>query len=549
MATYTTYSRGSINGNGNRNDLMEQYNKAAANIQKEAAATGKTVVSSGNQIPTATPIATTPVVAQTATPTPATATPTTETPAAAAPAATTPAAIQGTTYNFSSTSGSGAAGGYTPTGIYDPANLEAFNKQRESDIRNLYANAQQQNLASLKGAYDQNLSDAEAARGQISPRYQQSMNALSAEYERQRRNNNMQANASGLNTGSGSQMALAQSANYQANQAGLAAKENEALNEADRAINDLKRNYQNAIAEATANNNYKLAAALMEEYQNAYNRQLQIANTNYTRAWNKDERAYTRSTEEAALRAKYGDFSGYKALYGDEVGSQMERLWAAQNPQLAAAAGVNASGAAGANGTGAASGGSYSGYGGYAARLLDNGGIGHVTTMKNGKINTSTDRQDIIDQFSQARNRSTISYTDKNGNTVTKDLPRYKRDWGYSASRDTAYRGAPGYLNEKGEFVTGWGDGGTPAPGHEFDYEYANAYKDAYYANNGDRAAATRDAQGYVGAIQDGSYTGPTYTSQGSVPVSGTTGTTPSGVTPAVAGFVDANKQTFNYNR
>jgi hypothetical protein len=238
------------------------------------------------------------------------------------------------------------------------------------------------------------------------------MNALSAEYERQRRNNNMQAAANGLNTGAGSQMALAQSANYQANQAKLAQKENEALNDANRRLDDLKRNYQNAVAEATANNNYKLAAALMDVYQNAYNRQLQIENTNYTRAWNEDERAYSRNNDEASRRAQFGDFTGYASLYGEDIAKAMELTWILQNPELAIAVGKVTPEE-------------------YAALA------GQSASTSGGSTSSS----------SSYRNASTSA----------------KSGGGYSASRDRAYRGEPGYYNEDGQFVVPNGNGGLAA--------------------------------------------------------------------------------------
>lgn len=395
---------------------------------------------------------------------------------------------------------------YTPTGIYDPANLQAYNAEREAQIRQLYADAQQSALAGLKTAYDQNLSDATAYRDQISPQYQQSMNALSAEYERQRRNNNMQAAANGLNTGAGSQMALAQSANYQANQAGLAAKENQALDEANRRLADLKQNYQNAIAEATANNNYKLAASLMEEYQNAYNRQLNIENTNYqrqqavesqnyTRQWNEDERAYSRGTEEAARKAQYGDFSGYADLYGEDIARNMELTWAMQNPQIAYAAGKLSaedyqaltgyapSGAGSSMGTsGGTSNGSYS-------------GRPNITVSSDGSSYTS-------DRYYNPK----TGQWDKTPSGRIHYLNRIPQGRGYSASRDKAYRGAPGYLNEEGKFVTGW-SGDTPYNSGDYDatgdYERATRYAQAYSYTGGDRVAANRYA--YEGIKPDSS--------------------------------------------
>ena len=235
--------------------------------------------------------------------------------------------------------------------------LNEYNQNRENKIRELYdnnmeraraqqqtaldantasiRNAYDQNMNSMRNAYEQNLSDANAARAQISPRYQEGMNSLSAEYERQRRNNNMQGAVNGLNTGAGSQLSLGQSMAYQRNQGNLARSEQEALNEADRGIGDLERdynnrssalemqytnnltdlqtNYQNKIAEAAANNDYQMAAALLDEYGEQYDRTM----------------------NQAKQLSQFGDFSMYASIYGTEAAEQMEQMWNFQNPDLA----------------------------------------------------------------------------------------------------------------------------------------------------------------------------------------------------------------------
>ena len=191
-----------------------------------------------------------------------------------------------------------ASATYTPTGLNDQNNLNAFNANMESKINNVYDMAQSNQKAALKTAYDQNLSDLQAARDQITPQYQQSANALAAEYERQKRNTNMQGAANGLNTGAGSQLALGQSVAYQKNAGTLARSQQEALNEANRGIADLGVRYQNEIAQAVAENDYKRAAAMLNEYESQYNRQRDIENENYQRALQAEQQAYNRAYQE-----------------------------------------------------------------------------------------------------------------------------------------------------------------------------------------------------------------------------------------------------------
>ena len=201
----------------------------------------------------------------------------------------------------------------TPASTGSQAYLDRYNASREQGIRDMYASNLERNRQQLQTAYDQNLSDAEAARDKIAPQYQESRNEIAAEYERQRRNNNMQAAANGINTGANSQMQLAQSSQYQTTQAQNQQRENEALTEADRGIVDLKTNYQNQIAQATANNDYQLAAALLDEYGAQYERQM----------------------TQASQLAEFGDFSLYASIYGDAAAQNMERTWAMQNPEVA----------------------------------------------------------------------------------------------------------------------------------------------------------------------------------------------------------------------
>lgn len=327
-----------------------------------------------------------------------------------------------------------ASATYTPTGYNDPANVQAYNQGAEQNLNAMYDANRDRALAQLKTTSDQKIANEQMAMDKIAPQYQESANTLGATYERQRRNNNLQALANGLNTGAGSQMQLAAANAYQANQGALETAKNRALAEAEQRITNLRNEYQNDVAAALADNDAQRAAALYNEYQNAYQRQLQAENTNfertmqaeqqaynrafqeenrdytrrfneeqqaynrafnedqrdyerawnaenrdytrafnedqrdyerawntenrdYTRAYNEDQRAYERAWNEenrdytrtfnedarnydrqqqqATQLAQYGDFSGFAALYGEDVARQMERTWLLNNPALA----------------------------------------------------------------------------------------------------------------------------------------------------------------------------------------------------------------------
>ena len=180
-------------------------------------------------------------------------------------------------------------------------------------VNDLYDAKQQSQLTQLESAYQASKSEAEAARDKLPGQYRQQANDLSAQYERNRRNFNLQAEASGLNTGAASQAALAQNSAYQRDMGNLRTSQAEAMAEADRGIADLERQYQANVSAAIADNDYQRAQALMNEYNNGYSRDLNTAKT----------------------LAAYGDFSGYAGLYGQETADSMAALWKAQNPELA----------------------------------------------------------------------------------------------------------------------------------------------------------------------------------------------------------------------
>ena len=180
-------------------------------------------------------------------------------------------------------------------------------------INDLYDAKKQSQLTQLESAYQASRAEAEAARDKLPGQYQQQANDLAAQYERNRRNFNLQAEASGLNTGAASQAALAQNSAYQRDMGNLRTSQAEAMTEADRGIAELERQYQANVSSAIADNDYQRAQALLNEYNNGYTRDLNTAKT----------------------LAAYGDFSGYAGLYGQDTANNMAALWKAQNPDLA----------------------------------------------------------------------------------------------------------------------------------------------------------------------------------------------------------------------
>ena len=187
--------------------------------------------------------------------------------------------------------------------------------QGAQGVNDMYEAQKKSQLAGLESAYQQNLSNAQAARDAIPRQYQERANDLAVQYERNRRNLNQQANANGLNTGAGSQMQLALGGNYNRDYGGIRTAQQQAIDQADRGIRDLQAAYNSSVQQAVADNDFRRTQALLADYQQRYQQQLQTAQN----------------------LANYGDFSGYAGLpgYSQEQIGRMQSAWAASNPQLA----------------------------------------------------------------------------------------------------------------------------------------------------------------------------------------------------------------------
>ena len=188
------------------------------------------------------------------------------------------------------------------------------NTARTDAINEIYDAQRRAREEELKAAYEKSRSEYQAARDKIAPEYQKKANDLSVQYERNRQNFNNQAAATGINSGVASQAALARGGEYQRDFGNLRTAEANATAEADRQMANLTAEYQANIRAALADNDYKKAQALLDEYNNGYQRDL----------------------KNAQILAEFGDFSGFSALYGPDRAKNMEAIWRAQNPVLAA---------------------------------------------------------------------------------------------------------------------------------------------------------------------------------------------------------------------
>jgi uncharacterized protein YhaN len=213
----------------------------------------------------------------------------------------------------------------------------------------MYDAYQNSALAKLKSAYDTNNQTLDATAAKIPKTYYNSENQLAASNDQQRQNFNEYAAANGLNNGAGGQAQLAYSNQYQKSYTSLEQAKADALAQVEQQRASLATKYQNAIAQAVADNDISRAQALYQEAIRVDNSVVSWAQQQATWAYQEqqaqEERAYEAQQTAAANATKQqeriaetmagiGDYSGYKALgYSD---SQINALTAAYKAAVAA---------------------------------------------------------------------------------------------------------------------------------------------------------------------------------------------------------------------
>ena len=256
--------------------------------------------------------------------------------------------------------GAWSGGQNAGSGVYSPAQLTGY-RAGVREVNDLYDAARERKLAQLKTAFDQSVEALRAERAELPGVYDSQKNAAAAQSEQAGRSFNEYAAASGLNSGTAGQAALARSNQLQGDLAALGRQE--AAEQADiaRRESQLRTQYADDVAAAVAQGEYDRAAALLEEYRRAETSRVDTAreqaDENY-RAWQagvsaaqtaekaRRETAQTQAEAESASRkealeraarlAEAGDFSGYLALgYSRTETEAMRQAWIAKNPAAA----------------------------------------------------------------------------------------------------------------------------------------------------------------------------------------------------------------------
>ncbi len=212
-------------------------------------------------------------------------------------------------------------------------------------IRQMYEQQLAANKAQLESDYNQNVSNLDSEAGKIGSNYYEQRRQTQANADRAQANYNEMANASGLNSGTGSQAQLARSNQLQSDLTTLGNAEAQNRAEIERQRTLLGQQYQNAIQKAQAENNMELAQRLYQEAvrvdesiidasKNDSNRALDILNMMLNQVGSERDHASQDAQKAADLAAAAGKYGLYGKLYGlsDDVISRLEEIY---NKELA----------------------------------------------------------------------------------------------------------------------------------------------------------------------------------------------------------------------
>ena len=146
-------------------------------------------------------------------------------------------------------------------------------------LEELYAAQRRQTLANLDNAYQQNVNAINRAGEGVDARYQNARNQAAGASELAARNFAEYAAASGLNSGAGGQAELARNVTLQNNLNDINTAEAEVYADLELQLANAETEYNNAIAQAEASNDFALAESLYQEkvrvQQELVNQQMQ----------------------------------------------------------------------------------------------------------------------------------------------------------------------------------------------------------------------------------------------------------------------------------
>lgn len=248
---------------------------------------------------------------------------------------------------------------------YQPTDNSAYLEEMAA----AYLKQQQE---ALKNAYNSNVSNLQAEQDKLASNYGAARNREAADNAQSKQRFNETAAAYGLNTGTAGQAQLSYANQLQSDLSALQQAESAANTEIERQRTNLAKEYQSAMVQAQAENNYKLFQQLYDEAvrvdqalqnQSQYNASLALQkyqtmldklnsdrNYDYTVEQDNKNNAY----EEAKLAAGLGDYSLYGKLYGwdDAFTQSMNNKYAAATAPQPSGGGGSSSGGSGSTSSG-----------------------------------------------------------------------------------------------------------------------------------------------------------------------------------------------------
>ena len=178
-----------------------------------------------------------------------------------------------------SSGGASGGGGSVSAAVESGWNSGGAVEDLSEYLEELYAAQRRQTLANLNNAYQQNVNAINRAGEGVDARYQNARNQAAGASELAARNFAEYAAASGLNSGAGGQAELARNVTLQNNLNDINTAEAEVYAELELQLSNAETEYNNAIAQAEASNDFALAESLYQEkvrvQQELVNQQMQ----------------------------------------------------------------------------------------------------------------------------------------------------------------------------------------------------------------------------------------------------------------------------------
>ena len=176
-------------------------------------------------------------------------------------------------------SGGSSGGGSVSAAVESGWNSGGAVEDLSEYLEELYAAQRRQTLANLNNAYQQNVNAINRAGEGVDARYQNARNQAAGASELAARNFAEYAAASGLNSGAGGQAELARNVTLQNNLNDINTAEAEVYADLELQLSNAETEYNNAIAQAEASNDFALAESLYQEkvrvQQELVNQQMQ----------------------------------------------------------------------------------------------------------------------------------------------------------------------------------------------------------------------------------------------------------------------------------